>query len=166
MDAHATPPTPAGPPVSDPPRVRPDGDGTGLSRRVAMTGLGGAAALLAVAACSPGERTSSEAPNPNQVPPPLSGDPGRTIQSERARIDQLDAQIADLLAQRAIASQNVQIAREQAGGPRLDPAREQQVITRYRDRLGPAGEQIARAILDADRGAGASSTPMTTTPTS
>jgi chorismate mutase len=121
-----------------------------------LTGLGGTATLLAVAACAPAERASSEAPNPNQIPPTLSGDPGRTIQEQRALIDQLDAQIADLLAQRAIASHNVQIAREQAGGPRLDPAREQQVIVRYRDRLGPSGEPIARAILDADRGAGPS----------
>jgi chorismate mutase len=114
---------------------------------------------------SPGsaaQRPCSRPPraNPNQIPPTLSGDPGRTIQEQRALIDQLDAQITGLLAQRAVASHNIQVAREQAGGPRLDPAREQQVIARYRDRLGPAGEQVARAVLDADRGAIASSTPQ------
>ncbi|GDY30581.1 chorismate mutase [Gandjariella thermophila] len=164
MDARATTPAPAGPPASEAPHATPGGNGTVVSRRAALTGLGGAAALAAVAACAPAERTSAEPPNPNQVPPTLSGDPGRTIHEQRALIDQLDGQISDLLAQRAIASHNVQVAREQAGGPRLDPAREQQVIARYRDRLGPAGEQIARAILDADRGAGPSGAPAATPP--
>jgi chorismate mutase len=160
MDDRATQSTPATSPASDPARAVPARDGTELSRRVALTGRGRAAALLAAAACAPAERQSSEQPNPNQIPPTLSGDPGRTIQEQRALIDQLDAQITGLLAQRAVASHNIQVAREQAGGPRLDPAREQQVIARYRDRLGPAGEQVARAVLDADRGAIASGAPQ------
>src|SRR2546430_1616583 len=99
-----SPPTPPVPSIPDGSEAVP-----AVSRRTALTGLGGAATLFAAAACSPGKRASSQPPAEQTVPPTLSGDPRRTIDEQRARIDLLDAQIADLFAQRAIASRNIQL---------------------------------------------------------
>ncbi|MFB9908128.1 chorismate mutase [Allokutzneria oryzae] len=100
-------------------------------------------AVLAVTGCG-------SAPPAAPAPPPPA--PSDVISQQRARIDDLDRQIIDLLGQRKEASEAVQRARTSAGGGRVDPSREQVIIDKYRARLGDGGAQIAKAVLEAFRG--------------
>ncbi|MCP3797911.1 chorismate mutase [Allokutzneria sp. A3M-2-11 16] len=86
------------------------------------------------------------------APPPPAPAPADVISQQRERINDLDRQIVDLLAQRKEASEAVQRARTSSGGGRVDPAREQVIIDKYRAKLGDGGERIARAMLEAFRG--------------
>ncbi|AHI00631.1 chorismate mutase [Kutzneria viridogrisea] len=140
-----------------------------LSRRAALTGFGGVA-LLAAAACSPSMEKPSDKPvnAPAAVPTP---DPNASIAEQRKHIDELDQKIIELLKQRGEASATVQRVRTASGGAKTDPSREQEIISRYQEGLGANGSNVAKAILDVDRGtqaAGATSTTTTTaaTPTS
>lgn len=139
-----------------------------LSRRAALTGLGGFA-LLTAAACSPSHERPSDQPNAAAGPVPTP-DPNASIDEQRKHIDELDKQIIELLKQRGEASATVQRVRASTGGAKTDPAREQQIISRYQDGLGANGGGVAKAILDVDRGtqpsSSAGATTTTTAPTS
>ncbi|MBB5894158.1 chorismate mutase [Kutzneria kofuensis] len=139
---------------------------TSLSRRAALTGLGGVA-LLAAAACSPSKEAPSSLPA-GQAPPVPTGDPSASIAEQRKIIDSLDKQIIELLKQRGEASATVQKIRTSAGGQQTDPAREQEIISNYATGLGAGGGDVAKAILNVDRGAQPSSSaaPTSTTATS
>jgi chorismate mutase len=137
---------------------------TSLSRRAALTGLGGVA-LLAAAACSPSKESPS-ALSAGQTPTPLSTpDPNASIAEQRKIIDGLDKQIIELLKQRGEASATVQKIRTTAGGAKTDPAREQQIVSTYTSGLGAGGADVAKAILNVDRGALPSSSAASSTTT-
>jgi len=117
--------------------------------------------MIAAAACSPSLEKASDQPNSRQTPV-QTPDPNASITEQRQHIDELDKQIIELLRQRGEASATIQRIRTAAGGTRTDPTREQQILGRYQDGLGPAGRAVASAILDADRGAAPSTTASTT----
>jgi chorismate mutase len=138
-----------------------------LSRRAALTGLGGMA-LLAAAACSPSKEAPSTLPAGQQPPAVPTPDANASIAEQRKIIDGLDKQIIELLKQRGDASATVQRIRTSAGGAKTDPARERRIIATYQAGLGPGGADVAKAILTADRGpvaATGTSATSTTTPT-
>ena len=135
-----------------------------LSRRAALTGLGGVA-LLAAAACSPSKEAPSTLPAGQQQPVPTP-DPNASIAEQRKIIDGLDQQIIALLKQRGDASATVQKIRTAGGGAKTDPAREQQIVAAYQSGLGPGGADVAKAILTADRGPVPATSSSTATSTS
>ena len=70
----------------------------------------------------------------------------------RARIDQLDADLIRLWSERAALSQQIGRARLASGGTRLALAREQEILGKFREALGPDGSQLAMLLLRAGRG--------------
>lgn len=70
----------------------------------------------------------------------------------RKEIDWLDTEIVRLCKRRAEVSQQVGAARMAAGGTRIVVNREMDVLARYREDLGPAGNKIAMALLELGRG--------------
>lgn len=75
-----------------------------------------------------------------------------TVAAGRVRLDELDAQIVQLVRERLRVSQAVQQARVDGGGRRVELARETQIIARYREQLGRPGTGIAMALLELCRG--------------
>jgi chorismate mutase len=74
------------------------------------------------------------------------------VDSGRARIDQIDAAIAELVHERTAVSRRIQATRLAAGGPRVVSAREVEVVGRWRNELGGPGRAIAMALLELGRG--------------
>jgi chorismate mutase len=70
----------------------------------------------------------------------------------RSRIDAVDAALIELWRERAELSGRIGAARVASGGPRLVLAREQAIVDRYRDALGPDGAALAMLVLRAGRG--------------
>jgi len=139
---------------------------TSLSRRAALTGLGGVA-LLAAAACSPSKEAASSLPA-GSAPPVPTGDPTASIDEQRKIIDGLDKQIIELLKRRGEAAATVQKIRTSGGGQQTDSGREQEVVASYTAGLGATGASVAKAIIGADGGTpvSGSATPTSTTATS
>ncbi|GAA0525485.1 chorismate mutase [Saccharopolyspora subtropica] len=78
-------------------------------------------------------------------------DTAETIDSYRAEIDHLDAEILRLVKRRAEISRRIGQARMAAGGPRIVYNREMDVLARYRE-LGPEGRELAMIMLRLGRG--------------
>ena len=74
------------------------------------------------------------------------------VSAGRERIDQLDAELIRLIAQRATVSAQVQAARRAAGGPSIVQSRENEVVGRWHCALGRPGSAIALALLELGRG--------------
>ena len=74
------------------------------------------------------------------------------ISAGRARIDELDAQIVRLVAERAAVSRVVQAARAAGGGGVLVPGREEVVLAGYAAGLGEPGRALGLAVLQVCRG--------------
>ena len=70
----------------------------------------------------------------------------------RARLDAIDAELRDLVRARREISQQVQRLRRDAGGPRIEHSRENQIVNSYGDELGRAGVGLALAVLEICRG--------------
>ncbi|MGW2232087.1 chorismate mutase, partial [Streptomyces formicae] len=70
----------------------------------------------------------------------------------RRRLDQLDQQIIRVVKERVSFSALVQSTRIAHGGCRTDSTRENVVIGRYLDGLGPAGRDIGLSLLRLCRG--------------
>ncbi|MFF2331287.1 MULTISPECIES: chorismate mutase [unclassified Streptomyces] len=81
------------------------------------------------------------------------------IEEDRAVIDSLDAQVVELLAQRARVSARIQRRRVRSGGPRTVFSREMDVLARYRDALGTDGTRIAMDVLRLCRGTASADSP-------
>lgn len=77
-----------------------------------------------------------------------------TVADCRLVIDDLDGRILDLLRKRLAMSARVQTLRIAAGGTRIEHNRENAVLLRYADSLGPAGRDLALALLSLCRGPG------------
>jgi chorismate mutase len=128
---------------------------TSLSRRAALTGLGGVA-LLAAAACSPSKEATSTQPA-GQTNPPATVDPNASLAEQNKIIDDLDKQIIDLLKQRNDAAEAVQ---KIPGGSAS--SNDQKVIANYTAGLGAGGAAVAKAILGTDSSATSTSSTSTT----
>ncbi|MGH3743935.1 MAG: chorismate mutase [Mycobacteriales bacterium] len=74
------------------------------------------------------------------------------VETGRARIDDIDAAIRDLVAERVTVSRTVQQLRKADGRPGIQHARENQIIGGYVDALGDSGADIALAVLALCRG--------------
>ncbi|WP_261564847.1 chorismate mutase [Frankia gtarii] len=77
------------------------------------------------------------------------------IAQGRQHIDDIDAHLRELLATRRDLSQQIQALRSAEGGPRIEHARENEIIAVWADELGPRGVEIAMAVLTLCRGAAA-----------
>ena len=88
---------------------------------------------------------------PTPVPQPGQPTPAG-VRSGRERIDDLDARILELVAERVEAARSIQAARIADGGRRLDLKRETEIIARYREALGRPGVTVAMAVLELCRG--------------
>lgn len=75
-----------------------------------------------------------------------------TTTNARARIDELDARIIELVQERRAVSAGIQQARIEAGGRRVELAREMKILDRYREALGRSGTQLAMTLLALCRG--------------
>jgi chorismate mutase len=75
-----------------------------------------------------------------------------SIEDLRARIDEFDAEIARLVAERALVSRHIQELRVRTGGTRTELRREAVVVTRYRQQLGSEGTALGEAVLRVCRG--------------
>jgi chorismate mutase len=75
-----------------------------------------------------------------------------TVDEGRRLIDEIDIQLRDLVAVRRDVSRQVQTLRTGDGGPRVQHARENEIIAAWADELGPRGVEIALAVLTLCRG--------------
>lgn len=69
----------------------------------------------------------------------------------RTEIDELDAEILQLVQRRTEVAKSIGSARMAAGGPRVVHGREMAVLDRYRE-LGPEGRELAMLLLRLGRG--------------
>jgi chorismate mutase len=76
-----------------------------------------------------------------------------TIAEGRQLIDDIDARLRALLANRRDLSGQIQALRAIEGGPRIEHARENEIIAAWADQLGPRGVEIVMAVLTLCRGA-------------
>jgi chorismate mutase len=99
-------------------------------------------------------RTPTASPAANDLPdlPDPPADTARAIADGRARIDDIDRAIADLVLERAAVSRMIQAARRATGGGRIAHSRELEVVAHYTDKLGRPGAAVALALLDVCRG--------------
>jgi chorismate mutase len=104
-----------------------------------------ASTAVVVAQALPTGLTEVQAPSAGQPTPP-------GVRSGRDRIDDLDARILSLIAERVETARSVQAARIAEGGRRLDLKRETEIIARYREALGRPGVAVAMAVLELCRG--------------
>lgn len=74
------------------------------------------------------------------------------IAGARARIDDLDGRIIELIRERMGVSAEVQQARIASGGRRLSLNREMEILNRYSDALGRPGTTVAMTLLELCRG--------------
>ena len=75
-----------------------------------------------------------------------------TVAQGRERLDVIDEQIRALVRERQAVSRQVQQLRRAAGGPRIEHARENEILGRYGDALGRPGVALALAVLEICRG--------------
>jgi chorismate mutase len=79
-------------------------------------------------------------------------DPAARIGELRAAIDTCDAEIIQVVQRRLALSHEIGQLRAAAGGTRLSLAREQQVLARFQDALGPDGAALGMMLLRQGRG--------------
>jgi chorismate mutase len=79
-------------------------------------------------------------------------DPNARIGALRTEIDACDAEIIELVQRRLAISHEIGALRAAAGGTRLSLSREQQVLVRFRNALGPDGASLAMMLLRQGRG--------------
>lgn len=75
-----------------------------------------------------------------------------SVDTLRTQIDALDVAIGQLITERARLSRRIQLARLNAGGPRVELGRERAIHQRYRAALGGPGGMVAEAVLRVCRG--------------
>jgi chorismate mutase len=79
-------------------------------------------------------------------------DPAERIGELRGEIDACDAAIIELVQRRLAISQEIGVLRTTTGGTRLSLSREQQVLSRFRNALGPDGASLGMMLLRQGRG--------------
>ena len=75
-----------------------------------------------------------------------------SVADGRELIDDIDARLLQLLAERRAVSTQIQQLRVEAGGSRVEHTRENAVIRRWADALGETGAELALAVLGHCRG--------------
>ena len=78
--------------------------------------------------------------------------PADRIGELRGEIDACDAAIIELVQRRLAISREIGVLRTATGGTRLSLSREQQVLSRFRDALGPDGAALGMMLLRQGRG--------------
>lgn len=81
----------------------------------------------------------------------IAVDQTREIDDLRQEIDRLDAEIIAAVKRRTEVSRTIGRVRMAAGGPRLVPSRELQILERFSD-LGAEGMDLAMLLLRLGRG--------------
>jgi chorismate mutase len=84
--------------------------------------------------------------------PDTTADPIERIDSLRTEIDACDAQIIELVQRRLSISQEIGALRTASGGMRLSLSREQRVLARFQEALGPDGATLGMMLLRQGRG--------------
>jgi chorismate mutase len=79
-------------------------------------------------------------------------DPTARIGELRGQIDSCDAEIIELVQRRLAISREIGQLRAAAGGTRLSLAREQQILAKFSDALGPDGAALGMMLLRQGRG--------------
>ena len=79
-------------------------------------------------------------------------DPAERIAELREAIDTCDAEIIELVRRRLEISREIGMLRKASGGTRLSLAREQRVLARFQDALGPDGAALGMLLLRQGRG--------------
>ena len=82
----------------------------------------------------------------------VSGSEVDRIGALREEIDACDAAIIELVQRRLAVSQEIGAVRRASGGTRLNLAREQQVLARFQEALGPDGAALGLMLLRQGRG--------------
>jgi chorismate mutase len=90
--------------------------------------------------------------SPVTAPTAAATDPAERISELRTAIDACDAEIIELVRRRLAISREIGSLRAAAGGTRLSLAREQQVLARFGDALGPDGAALGMMLLRQGRG--------------
>ncbi|MGW0581068.1 chorismate mutase [Streptomyces sp. NPDC002920] len=73
----------------------------------------------------------------------------RFIDEQRARIDEMDEQLIELIKKRKEISRNIQECRLGAGGTRSDVSRENNILQIYREGIGSQrGVALAMKVLE------------------
>lgn len=75
-----------------------------------------------------------------------------SVDEGRRRIDELDDALLDVLAERQRVSAEVQRLRRESGGPRIQHARENEIVRRYVNAVGRPGATLALTVLEVCRG--------------
>ena len=75
-----------------------------------------------------------------------------SVDDGRRVIDEIDATLRTLVASRREISRQIQALRAADGGPRVEHARENELVAAWSDELGPRGVEIILAILTLCRG--------------
>jgi chorismate mutase len=86
------------------------------------------------------------------APVAVTGDQVERVGELRAAIDACDAEIIELVQRRLAIAQEIGAVRSASGGTRLNLAREQQVLSRFRAALGPDGAALGMLLLRQGRG--------------
>lgn len=89
---------------------------------------------------------------PATAPVAVTGTEVERIGELRAEIDACDAAIIELVQRRLAVSREIGALRSASGGTRLNLAREQQVLARFQDALGPDGAALGMLLLRHGRG--------------
>ncbi len=85
-------------------------------------------------------------------PAAVTGHDVERIGELRTAIDACDAEIIELVQRRLAISREIGALRAAGGGTRLSLSREQQVLARFRDALGPDGAALGMMLLRQGRG--------------
>lgn len=86
------------------------------------------------------------------APVAVTGTDVERIAELRAEIDACDAEIIALVQRRLAVSRQIGALRSASGGTRLNLAREQQVLARFRTALGDDGAALGMLLLRQGRG--------------
>ena len=86
------------------------------------------------------------------APAAVTGTEVERIAELRTAIDACDAEIIEIVRRRLAVSQEIGAVRRANGGTRLNLAREQQVLARFQDALGPDGAALGMMLLRQGRG--------------
>ncbi len=88
----------------------------------------------------------------NSTPALTADEVAATINGLRQSIDEVDAELIEIVRRRIALSREVQAVRMAHTGRRLEHSRELQIVNAYVEGLGRGGGQLALSILELCRG--------------
>ena len=81
-----------------------------------------------------------------------TADPAARIGELRTEIDACDSELIELVQRRLAISREIGALRAAAGGTRLSLSREQQILAKFQQALGPDGAALGMMLLRQGRG--------------